>query len=229
VAAARARSGLPQPKADLMLHATRLDILDAVATGNAEVARLYFGRQDGVLFDTVVAPATIDQQVTKDEIHAIFTALERHTLVAKPGGSAAKQHVGAALRHRPGVRGTYGYRIFGATVAPLLSARKRKKYREQPKAFFGDGKSLPMRAFRSLISWETGESRDGGADRIAVLSITSARSTLTHRAVVLGARFVLNDRRLRKLKSNPALFYADIQGTRGNFVRGLIAFETRRG
>ncbi|MBT9386715.1 glycosyltransferase [Pseudooceanicola sp. CBS1P-1] len=231
IAAYQKAAGIRRQKVTILTAQQRRELLRDCEDGNASIARLYLGREDGVLFPAPGPQEDIPQQaISQTEIAIITDAFARH----RPAPAvAAKKAKPAAAKSAPGkaapladpdeaMRQTVLYKAFSGLARPLLSTRKQGKLQKRPGRFFDDSRNPVLRGAGQLIRFESDLRFPATALEAAPLS-----QTLTYRLFSTAAPHVLSERKAGKLRKKPAAFFEDMKGGMGRSLRSCLRMEMR--
>ncbi|MHC4946203.1 MAG: capsular polysaccharide export protein, LipB/KpsS family, partial [Planctomycetota bacterium] len=137
------RTGAATPRVNMLTMREREEIMEMAEASNRELARIYFGREDGNLFDGPVAfPEEKEQGISQEEINIIFGCYERH----KPEVARTGEVTWGAATNTVE---TLGYKAFSRIAGPFLTPAKKRKLALKPDRFFTDSKSRAVR----LVWW----------------------------------------------------------------------------
>jgi capsular polysaccharide export protein len=137
------RTGAATPRVNMLTMREREEIMEMVAASNRELAKVYFGREDGTLFDCPAAFSEEKEQgISQEEIDIIFACYERHKPEVVRAGEATNGATTKTIE-------TLSYKAFSRIAGPFLTPAKKRKLDHQPDRFFTDSKSRAMR----LVWW----------------------------------------------------------------------------
>jgi capsular polysaccharide export protein len=212
------KTGAATPRVSMLTMRERDEIMEMVEASNRELAKVYFGREDGTLFDE---PNTVSDDkehgISQEEIDIIFACYERHKPKVEQAGEAITNNAATKTDE------TLSYKAFSRVARPFLTPAKKRKLKLQPDRFFTDSKSRAMR----LVWWCVRKEKGRQAKAQMPLTSEAIRKTLTYRLFMVSSSMFLNDRKAQKLKYEPSRFFEDMKGRPGRTVSSLLAIETQ--